>query len=582
LQAAGSELENWTYTPFSSSVGSHTVLLVVTDSASTPVTAPYTVASVQVNSRPSVTISPTSVIMDARVQTCNFTATVSGGTPPYSYQWYNDSEPVKGATNSSWIYASPSSDSYTVYVNVTDNATVPFSVRSLISSVAVNPQLAVTISPSSATIYADQNQTFVSSVSGGSSPCSYQWYLDGKRVPGATAWNWTFSSTYLLELDLTSLGSYNVYVNVTDDVGVWNISETATITLNSTSPVIEVTINPTAAAMDNGTGHSQVIVITNITGNTSLCMYQWYLQNSSGTFRVGADSSSYDFIPNSTGYYQVYVSATDSQNVGISNTAYLTVNSLPSIAISPTSSTIHLGESEALTSIITGGTSPYAYQWYLNGHPYQGANSSSWIFPPSSAGNYTVYVNATDGVGIQRISSIATVTVLPDNVAITNVMLSKTIVFEGDEATVSVTVSNQGNYIETFKVTVYANNSTGIYVAASQIITIPSGESYTIPLTWITTGFSYGNYTISANITLETGETNTWTGPYGNGTVTVTIPGDINGDGTVNGLDLAIMASAWLSTPGMPNWKSNADINGDGVVNGLDLGIMAQYWLQSY
>jgi parallel beta-helix repeat protein len=46
--------------------------------------------------------------------------------------------------------------------------------------------------------------------------------------------------------------------------------------------------------------------------------------------------------------------------------------------------------------------------------------------------------------------------------------------------------------------------------------------------------------------------------------------GDLNDDGEVNMLDLAIFAKAWGSYPGHSRWNPTADINGDGKVNILD------------
>jgi len=50
----------------------------------------------------------------------------------------------------------------------------------------------------------------------------------------------------------------------------------------------------------------------------------------------------------------------------------------------------------------------------------------------------------------------------------------------------------------------------------------------------------------------------------------VGIPGDLNGDGTVNILDAIILSNAFGSTPGSTNWNPNAELNGDNTVNILD------------
>ena len=69
----------------------------------------------------SASISPTS----ATVYTggsVTFTSTVSGGVPPYTYQWYFDDSPVSDATSSSWTYTPTSARIHYVHVKVTDSA----------------------------------------------------------------------------------------------------------------------------------------------------------------------------------------------------------------------------------------------------------------------------------------------------------------------------------------------------------------------------------------------------------------------------------------------------------------------------
>jgi len=161
------------------------------------------------------------------------------------------------------------------------------------------------------------------------------------------------------------------------------------------------------------------------------------------------------------------------------------------------------------------------------------------------------------------------------DVVINSVTASKTVVGQGYSMSINVTVKNQGNYTETFNATAYAD-TTAIKI---KTVTLTIDASTTITFTWNTTGFAYGNYTISAFVTLAPSETNNWTGQFTYGTVLITIPGDVNGDGVVNILDVGIIAAHWLQT--VPPGPPNADINGDGIINLLDVSVCAANWLQT-
>jgi hypothetical protein len=52
------------------------------------------------------------------------------------------------------------------------------------------------------------------------------------------------------------------------------------------------------------------------------------------------------------------------------------------------------------------------------------------------------------------------------------------------------------------------------------------------------------------------------------------VPGDLNGDGAVNGFDLGLLLGGW----GQPG---TADLNGDGTVDGFDLGLLLGAWTPS-
>jgi hypothetical protein len=57
--------------------------------------------------------------------------------------------------------------------------------------------------------------------------------------------------------------------------------------------------------------------------------------------------------------------------------------------------------------------------------------------------------------------------------------------------------------------------------------------------------------------------------------ISISLKTDLNRDGTVNILDIFLVANAFGSTPADPNWKAVADLNGDGTVNILDIFAVA-------
>jgi len=390
---SGATGPSWTFTP--GSTGSYNVYVKVADSVSA--TATSNTATVAVNGALSITILPTSVILDVG-QSQTFTSSVSGGTSPYSYQWYLDGAAVSGATSASWTFTPSSSGSYTVYVIVNDSASTPATATSNTASVSVNPQLTVSVSPSTATIYLSQSQNFTASPSGGTSPYTYQWYENGSLVSGATSSSWTFTPP--------STGVYFIYVKATDGVSEVALSSNAQLTVEP-APSILVTIIPSSAVIDLD---QFVPFNSSVTGGKSPFTYQWYLN---GSAVQGATSSLWGFVPFSgVGHYQVWLNVTDSLgNEARSNVACVTVNSLPTVSISPTTVVMDVGQSQVFTSTVSGGTPPYSYQWVLDGSVVFGATGTSWMFTPSSAGNYTVYLVIKDTAGSLGESNRASVDV---------------------------------------------------------------------------------------------------------------------------------------------------------------------------
>jgi hypothetical protein len=167
-------------------------------------------------------ITPTSPSIDTG-QSVTLTANPSGGTAPYSYQWYAGSSAtcssdtaISGATDASYV-VSPTSATYYCY-SVTDNATVKVNVSSVAGLVTVNAALtAGAVTPTAPTVVQGESVTLTANPAGGTPPYSYEWYAGSSAtcssdvaITGAT------SSTY--KATPTS-GTYYCYKVTDSSVG---------------------------------------------------------------------------------------------------------------------------------------------------------------------------------------------------------------------------------------------------------------------------------------------------------------------------------------------------------------------------
>jgi len=163
----------------------------------------------------------------------------------------------------------------------------------------------------------------------------------------------------------------------------------------------------------------------------------------------------------------------------------------------------------------------------------------------------------------------------PD-VAVINVSPFKTVVGLDYCLNMSITATNQGDYDETFNLTAYANTT----IVASQNVTLPYGNSITVTFTWNTTGFAFGNYTLSVYAWPIPEEmnvaNNNYTCTY---SVHVGVAGDVSStaqgvpDGMVNMRDINYSILLFNTRPSTPKWNPNADVNNDQVVNMRDISI---------
>jgi parallel beta-helix repeat protein len=175
------------------------------------------------------------------------------------------------------------------------------------------------------------------------------------------------------------------------------------------------------------------------------------------------------------------------------------------------------------------------------------------------------------------------------NIAVVSVV-PKTVIFQGFSGNMIVYGANKGEYPETFNVTVYARTTS----VGSVALPLESGSTINITLSWNTTGFAKGNYTISADARPVPGETDTADNNFTDGWVVVTMVGDLTGgsanpwdfvpDGKCDGKDIGVVARCYGSKLGsLPPeiWNANCDVNNDGKVDGKDIAIVARHYGQA-
>jgi parallel beta-helix repeat protein len=149
-----------------------------------------------------------------------------------------------------------------------------------------------------------------------------------------------------------------------------------------------------------------------------------------------------------------------------------------------------------------------------------------------------------------------------------NLTTPRTIVGEGYNLCINVQVTNKGNRIETVNITVSANTT----LIATQIINLTIGTT-ALTFTWNAMGFAKGNYTINAKAWPVPGETNTTDNTFRYGGVTVTVPGDTDGDGDIDIYDIVRLASVYGAKRGEPRFNPSCDIDGNDEINIYDVVI---------
>ncbi len=164
------------------------------------------------------------------------------------------------------------------------------------------------------------------------------------------------------------------------------------------------------------------------------------------------------------------------------------------------------------------------------------------------------------------------------DIGITHITASKTVVGEGRNLTVALTILNYGVYTEQCHITIHANATYLLYQTFS--LAMRSSKSLVCNLTM---SIMEGNYTITARLFPVAGETYTIdnTLQYAR-EICITIPGDVDADFDVDLYDAVKLLTCYGKKMGEPNYDPNCDIDGDGRVFLFDAVILCSHYGQKY
>jgi hypothetical protein len=142
---------------------------------------------------------------------------------------------------------------------------------------------------------------------------------------------------------------------------------------------------------------------------------------------------------------------------------------------------------------------------------------------------------------------------------------------QGLNVSIDASIVNFGSTPQTIMVTAYAN----LTAVGSNVVNVPSNTSISTRVTdWNTTGWACGDYyiTVGTNASIQSFSSRNL--------LRVTVPGDINGNFTVDIFDAILLAGAYNAVPGSPKWNPNADLKADDVIDIYDAIILANHYNQ--
>ena len=402
-------------------------------------------ATVTVTAPPVVAIGVSPATASVQVgQPQAFTATVTG-TANTAVTW-SVVEAGGGSVSNAGLYTAPAIAG-TFHVRATSVADSTKSAQATVTVTAA-PVVAVAVSPATISLQTGQQQAFTATVTGTCNPAVIWTVVEagGGSVSGAGQYTAPAIA-----------GTFHVRATSVADS---TKSAQATVTVIS-APVVAVAVSPTTVSLQ--TGQQQAFTAT-VTG-TSILAVTWTVVEAGGG---SVDGTGTYTAPSTAGIY--HVRATSDADPGKSDQATVTVTTAPvvSIAISPATTSLQVGQQRQFTASVTG-TANTAVTWNVVEAGGGSVSGAGLYTTPAAPG--TFHVRATS-VADSTKSAQATVTVTAAPTVVVAVSPATASLQTGQQQAFTATVTGTANTAVTWSVVEAGGGSVsgaGLYTAPGTV-----------------------------------------------------------------------------------------------------------------
>jgi len=348
------------------------------------------------------------------------------GNYPLTYQWYKYNNKngiiqeyaLDGETKPSFfIEPITQNDTSEYYVIIKDSYNNE--LKSNMCSLTVNKVPIIIQQPVSSIVNAGESITLSVSIEYGTSPYTYNWFLDDLSI-FTNENNASTSNNFEIRIfNKTYVGNY--YVVITDSNGINVASNTVILTINILTNIIKQPSNIILLEGANG------ILSVETTGPLPLS-YAWYKDN---TLIEGVNKPTY-IINNSNitdnGSYYLIIEVAPNNYIN-SNVAFVKIDTTP-IIIEQSLSTQQTETSYIDLFVITNENYLYySFQWYFNDIIIDGATSSVYSISnllQNNAGKYHVVITNLTNIQTKSKDIFLTINSLPAITCLTNNVLNLT------------------------------------------------------------------------------------------------------------------------------------------------------------